>query len=203
MTISITKKLTILTLIPLLAIMLSPSLVSESFAIDMVTCNKGDVLVQKTHTGNHACLSENSAKTVESRGWGTIVETNENITSPGSLLTLSRANVPATIPMHQGFYNGDEVYYIITDSSDQTHADVITENQGWKVELAPLLKNAPATALSKTYMFTNGIDGDGVHKYQGEVFTSTPAQADVYSALTSHIHVTWEDAVTLLQCKLS
>jgi len=196
MTISITKKLTILTLIPLLAIMLSPSLVSESFAIDMVTCNKGDVLVQKTHTGNHACLSENSAKTVESRGWGTIVETNENITSPGSLLTLSRANVPATIPLHQGFYNGDEVYYIITDSSDQTHADVITENQGWKVELAPLLKNAPATALSKTYMFTNGIDGDGVHKYQGEVFTSTPAQADVYSALTSHIHVTWEDAVT-------
>ncbi|MDH3834418.1 MAG: hypothetical protein OES34_09715 [Nitrosopumilus sp.] len=112
------------------------------------------------------------------------------------LRTLQGANVPATIPLHQGFYNGDEVYYIITDSSDQTHADVITENQGWKVELAPLLKNAPATALSKTYMFTNGIDGDGVHKYQGEVFTSTPAQADVYSALTSHIHVTWEDAVT-------
>lgn len=196
MTISIPKKLTILTLIPLFAIMMSPNLISESFAIDMVTCNKGDMLVQKTHTGNHACLSENSAKTVESRGWGTIVETNENITSPGSLLTLSRANVPATIPMHQGFYNGDEVYYIITDSSDQTHADTITKNQDWKVELAPLLKNAPVAALSKTYMFTNGVDGDGVHKYQGEVFTSTPAQADVYSALTSHVHVTWKDTVT-------
>jgi len=111
----------------------------------------------------------------------------------GSLLRLSRANVPATIPMHQGFYNGDSVYYIITDSSDPTHAEVITENQGWQVELAPLLANAPAEALSKTYMFKNGITGDGVHGFQGEVFTSTPAQPDLYSALTSHVHVTWND----------
>ena len=113
---------------------------------------------------------------------------------PGSVLRLSRANVPATIPMHQGFYNGESVYYIITDSSDPTHADIITKNQGWQVELAPLLANAPDAALSKTYMFTNGVDGDGVHGFQGEVFTSTPAQADVYSALTSHVHVTWDDA---------
>ncbi|MFB5609503.1 MAG: hypothetical protein ACE5Q5_04700, partial [Nitrosarchaeum sp.] len=65
-----------------------------------------------------------------------------------------------------------------------------------KVELAPLLKNAPAKALSKTYMFTNGISGGGVHGYQGEVFTSTPAQPEVYSALTSHVHVTWKDDTT-------
>ena len=112
-----------------------------------------------------------------------------------SVLRLSRANVPATIPMHQGYYNGENVYFIITDSSDPTHADIITENQGWQVELAPLLKNAPVEALSKTYMFTNGIDGDGVHGFQGEVFTSTPAQEDVYSALTSHVHVTWNEGV--------
>ena len=114
----------------------------------------------------------------------------------GPELRLSRANVPTDIPMHQGYYNGEDVYFIITDSSDPTHADVITENQGWQVELAPLLKNAPDEALSKTYMFTNGIEGDGVHGYQGEVFTSTPAQADVYSALTSHVHITWNEGVT-------
>lgn len=114
----------------------------------------------------------------------------------GSLLRLSRASVPAQIPLHQGFYNGGQVYYIITDSSDKTHADTISKNQNWKVELAPLLKNAPAKALSKTYMFTNGIAGDGVHGFQGEVFTSTPAQSDVYSALTSHVHVTWKDGTT-------
>ena len=113
--------------------------------------------------------------------------------SMDSKLKLSRANVPATIPLHQGYYNGEDVYFIITDSSDPTHADIITANQGWKVELAPLLANAPAEALSKTYMFTNGIEGDGVHGFQGEVFTSTPAQPEVYSALTSHVHVTWNE----------
>ena len=77
----------------------------------------------------------------------------------GSVLRLSRANVPATIPMHQGYYNGESVYFIITDSSDPTHAEIITANQGWQVELAPLLKNTPDEALSKTYLFTNGIEG--------------------------------------------
>lgn len=191
-------------MIPLMMIFVSPNIISDSFAIDMVTCKDGDVLVKKTHTGNHACLHESSAKKVEARGWGTIVSANDNVTvvegeeiaSPGSLLALSRANVPATIPMHQGFYNGEPVYFIITDSSDPTHAQVITENQGWKVELAPLLANAPAEALSTTYMFTNGVPGDGVHNFQGEVFTSTPAQPETYSALTAHVHVTWNDGAT-------
>jgi hypothetical protein len=122
--------------------------------------------------------------------------TEETESDLGTVLRLSRANVPTTIPLHQGYYNGENVYFIITDSSEPTHAEIITKNQGWKVELAPLLKNAPEEALSKTYMFTNGIAGDGVHGFQGEVFTSTPAQADVYSALTSHVHVTWNDGAT-------
>lgn len=204
MTSKFTKNLTMLAMIPLLAIFVTPNIIAESFAIDMVTCKDGDVLVKKTHTGNHACLHESSAKKVEARGWGTIVQSNDNVTmeemeavvSPGSLLTLSRANVPATIPMHMGYYDGDSVYYIITDSSDPTHAELITENQGWKVELAPLLANTPESALSTTYMFTNGIEGDGVHGFQGEVFTSTPAQPEIYSALTSHVHVTWNDGKT-------
>ncbi|MHA7647436.1 DUF7482 domain-containing protein [Nitrosopumilus sp. S4] len=114
----------------------------------------------------------------------------------GSVLRLSRANVPATIPMHHGYYNGEDVYFIITDSSDKTHADIITKNQGWQVELAPLLKNTPKAALSKTFMFTNGVEGGGVHGFQSEVFTSTPAQAEKYSALTAHVHVTWKEGTT-------
>ncbi|MFY9301334.1 MAG: hypothetical protein WAO91_09125 [Candidatus Nitrosotenuis sp.] len=108
-------------------------------------------------------------------------------------LRLSRANVPATIPLHKGWYNGEAVYFIITDSSEQKHADIITERQGWRVELAPLLANAPKAALSTTYIFTNGIKGDGIHGFQDEVFTSTPGQPDTYSALTSHVHVTWNE----------
>ena len=114
----------------------------------------------------------------------------------GSLVRLSRANVPATIPLHMGYYNGESVYFIITDSSDPTHAKVITESQGWKVELAPLLANTPDEVLSTTYMFTNGVKGNGIHGYQGEVFTSTPAQPEMYSALTAHVHVTWNNDAT-------
>ena len=107
MTINFEKRWTVFALIPLLMVAVSPAILSESFAIDMVSCSEGHVLVQKTHTGNHACLTESSAKTVESRGWGTIVSSNDSVISAGSLLTLSRANVPATIPMHQGYYDGE------------------------------------------------------------------------------------------------
>ncbi|MCZ6582163.1 MAG: hypothetical protein O6761_03200 [Thaumarchaeota archaeon] len=113
----------------------------------------------------------------------------------GSVLRLSRANVPAIIPMHQGFFNGDSVYFIVTDSSDEKHADIVTEQQGWKVEVAPLLAMAPESALSPVYIFKNGVEGNGVHGFQVEVFSSTPAQDD-YSALTAHVHVTWNDDAT-------
>ena len=193
MAINFEKRWTGLVLIPLLMVAVSPAIFSESFAIDMVTCSEGHVLVQKTHTGNHACLTESSAKTVESRGWGTIVSSNDSVTSVGSLLTLSRANVPATIPMHQGYYEGEDVHFIITDSSDESHADLITDNQGWKVELAPLLKNSSDEALSTTYLFTNGVSGQGIHGYQNEVFSSTPAHPEIYSGLSKVVHVSWND----------
>lgn len=203
MTSIFTKNLAILAMISLLMVFVSPNIISESFAIDMITCNEGDVLVEKTLTGNHACLHESSVAKIEARGWGHAVLANDNVmmtegeemVSHISSLPLSRASVPATIPMHQGFYDGSLVHFIITDSSDPTHAELITEKQGWQVELAPLLANAPDEALSKTYIFTNGMPGNGIHGFQGEVFTSTPAQSDVYSALTSHVHVTWSDGV--------
>jgi len=145
----------------------------------------------------------NNIQVIEEPSSEGILETREmknsigvSVTAVDPALTVSKANVPVTIPLHQGYYMKQPVYYIITDSSDKTHADIITKNQGWKAELAPLLANATKDALSKTYMFTNGVKGNGVHGFQGEVFTSTPAQPDTYSALTSHIHVTWDDAAT-------
>lgn len=116
--------------------------------------------------------------------------------APGSVLKLSRANVPTEIPLHKGFYNGEVVYYIVTDSSEQKHADIITKAQGWKVELAPLLAKTPKSALNPVYVFTNGIQGNGIHGFQSEVFASTPAQPEKYSAIRSHVHVTWDEQQT-------
>jgi len=107
-------------------------------------------------------------------------------------LLLSRTNVPATIPMHKGMYNNGTVHYIITDTNDQTHADTITQRQDWKVELAPPLSDTPNEALQTVYTFTDGVEGDGIHGYQQEIFSSTPVQTDEYSALGSITHVLWK-----------
>jgi len=114
----------------------------------------------------------------------------------GSVLKLSRTNIPTIIPLHKGFYNGEAVYYIVTDSSEQKHADIITKAQGWKVELAPPLAKTPKAALDPVYVFTNGVQGNGIHGFQSEVFASTPAQPEKYSAIRSHVHVTWNEKQT-------
>ena len=107
-------------------------------------------------------------------------------------LKLSRANVPAVIPMHMGIFQGESVNYIITDTNDATYSELITENQGWKVELAPPLSNVTEEALGTIYVFKDGISGNGIYGNQEEVFSSTPTQRDEYSALRSITHVSWK-----------
>jgi hypothetical protein len=105
---------------------------------------------------------------------------------------LSRTNVPATIPMHKGIYEGSQVLYIITDGSDEDYTKILTEKQGWNVELATSISKVPEEALEQLFIFKNGIKGDGIYGFQDEVFSSTPSQESEYSALNSVIEVTWK-----------
>jgi len=105
---------------------------------------------------------------------------------------LSRTNVPATIPMHKGIYEGNEIYYIITDGSDKNYAKTISDKQEWNVEFAPVLADVPEKTLQKLYVFKNGIKGNGIYGFQNEVFSSTPSQKSEYSALNSIVEVTWK-----------
>jgi len=107
-------------------------------------------------------------------------------------LELSKANIPVTIPMHKGIFNSTSLFYIITDSSDQEFAKVISEKQNWKVEFSPPIGNAPPIALQKIYVFTNGITGNGIYGFQDEVFSNTPDQESEYSPLSSIVEVTWK-----------
>ncbi len=109
---------------------------------------------------------------------------------PSSL--LSRTNVPATIPMHKGIHEGNQVLYIITDGSDEDYAKILSEKQGWNVETASSIANVPENSLQKLFIFKNGIKGDGIYGFQDEIFSSTPSQESEYSALTSVIEVTWK-----------
>ena len=105
---------------------------------------------------------------------------------------LSRTNVPATIPMHKGIYEGNQVLYIITDGSDEDYAKTITEKQEWNVEIAPVIADVPENTLQKLFIFKNGVKGDGIYGFQNEVFSSTPSQESKYSALSSVVEVTWK-----------
>lgn len=105
---------------------------------------------------------------------------------------LSRTNVPATIPLHTALHEGKEVLYIITDGSSEDYSDKITDIQGWNVEVAPPLKDAPSESLQTMYVFTNGEKGNGIYGYQSEVFSATPSQDSSYSALNKIVEVSWK-----------
>ena len=144
----------------------------------------------------HSLNSKEFTSTVSVDGWirgqpTEIIMQKIEVQKEPSLL-LSRTNVAAIIPMHEGLYNGNSIFYIITDSSQQEYAEMITKNQGWKVETAPPIKNTPENTLQKIFIFKNGVKGDGIYRHQKEIFSSTPSQELEYSALNSVIEVTWK-----------
>ncbi len=102
---------------------------------------------------------------------------------------LQEPHVPVTIPMKVGFFEKDSVYYILTDSSNQTIAE--KASKGWNVQFAPKLRWAPALSQDPVYVFTNGAKGDGIYGYQNEVFASTPEQ-ESYSPLRNMVLVSWK-----------
>ena len=145
----------------------------------------------------HSTNSEKFTSTVSVDGWirgqpTEVIMQKIELEKEESSSLLSRTNVPATIPMHKGIYGGSQVLYIITDGSDEDYTKILTEKQGWNVELATSISKVPEEALEQLFIFKNGIKGDGIYGFQDEVFSSTPSQESEYSALNSVIEVTWK-----------
>ncbi len=145
----------------------------------------------------HSTKSDQFTATVSVDGWirgqpTEVLQPKIVVQKEEPSLKLLRANVNATIPMHQGLFNAESVYYIITDSNNEEFAELITKKQNWRVELAPPLSKISDDILNSVYVFKEGRKGDGIFGYQNEVFSSTPAQKEEYSALHSVIYVSWK-----------
>ena len=145
----------------------------------------------------HSSNSKKFTSTVSVDGWIRglpidVISQKIELEKKESSSLLSRTNIPATIPMHKGIYNGNPVLYIITDSSDKDYAQIITEKQGWNVELSTIISDVPNDILGKLFVFKNGIKGDGIFGFQSEIVSSTPSQESEYIALTSVVEVTWK-----------
>lgn len=119
---------------------------------------------------------------------------------PGSVLKLSRTNVPIDIPLLKGYENGNEIYFIATDVSDEKTAADATNMTGFEVNYAPVLAQTPESARAQAYTFTNGISGDGPFGFQVPVTTAKPG-AEGYSPLWQINLVAWNDNATPRELK--
>ena len=107
-------------------------------------------------------------------------------------LRLSYANMPVTIPLEKGLYDGKDVYYITTESSDSDTAQAITKYDNFPVTFAPALAKSPNSALSNIYIFKNGVSGSGILGFQTDVFDAIPTESK-YSPIWKVNYVEWKD----------
>lgn len=104
---------------------------------------------------------------------------------------LFEPQIPVTIPYHHGLFNGSQILYIITDSSDAAFADHVSDMQDWDIQTAPLLSNASIPSdLGRVYVFADGIYGDGLYGFQDEIFSTTPGYN--YTSLALVNIVSWK-----------
>ena len=126
-----------------------------------------------------------------------------NIT--GSSLFSFNPDVPITIPMIDGYYNGTKVFFIHTEVSDKSMADMMTKMINFPTLYVPELAKEGTDVsklknLSKIYVFTNGVPGTspyggGPFMFQIDVFDSIPGQGN-YSNFRVPYLVTWNDNAT-------
>jgi hypothetical protein len=100
----------------------------------------------------------------------------------------------------KGYENGHEIFFIATDASDNKTATQITNQTGFKVNFAPLLAKTPEAARGQTYVFTNGIQGQGPFGFQLLVVNAKPGD-EGYSPLLQSNVVKWNQGITAKEIK--
>jgi len=120
--------------------------------------------------------------------------------SPGSVLKLARASIPIDIPLAKGYENGNEIFFIATDASDEKIAQQATKLLGFKVNFSPLLSQTPESALGQAYAFTNGVTGKGPFGFQIPVLSAKPGDP-AYSPLLHVNTVTWKEGSPFKELK--
>jgi hypothetical protein len=142
---------------------------------------------QQTPAGQSNTSSPQGNNTISSAG-------------PGSVLKLSSASVPMDIPLMRGYENGNEIFFIGTDVSDEGVATMLTNLTGFKVNHAPLLAQTPQDARGQVYIFENGVEGNGPLGFQIPVASAKPGD-EGYSPLQQVNLVSWTDQSAAIELK--
>ena len=109
-------------------------------------------------------------------------------------------NAPITMPLIDGYYNGEKVFFVHTEVSDKNMADMMSMMINFPTLHVSDLANMPQSEMSKVYVFTNGIAGSGPYgggpfMFQIDVFDSIPGQMGYSQFRVPHL-VTWNDNST-------
>ncbi|MDP8932445.1 MAG: hypothetical protein M3O70_28835 [Actinomycetota bacterium] len=105
------------------------------------------------------------------------------------------AEVPRVPPVF-AYYDDREVFFIHTEASDPSVAQMLQQMMGSPVPVVASLAQVPQRALGNVYVFTNGFSPQGTPAgpfgFQPDVFDSAPGDPD-YTPLRRVVKVTWND----------
>jgi len=117
----------------------------------------------------------------------------------GTMMPDMQFNVdaPITMPMIDGYYNGEKVFFVHTEVSDDDMAQMMSTMINFPTLHVSDLANMPQSEMSKVYVFTNGIAGSGPYgggpfMFQIDVFDSIPGQMGYSQFRVPHL-VTWSE----------
>lgn len=124
----------------------------------------------------------------------------QRVPQPGSERENSTQPAESTpIPSIVGYYEGQRIQFVHTETSDPAIGAHLTRKSGSPVVVVSALAEAPETVLSDVYVFANGVVPDdepqGPMGYQADVFDTAPGD-EGYSPLRAVLQVHWNDDAT-------
>lgn len=104
---------------------------------------------------------------------------------------------PPRFPPVFAYYEGEEVFFIHSETSNPEVSQMLTDMMGGSpVLVVDSLAEIPAELLGTVYVFTNGVEPEdtpaGPMGFQPDVFDSAPGDAD-YTPLRRIMVVSWAD----------
>jgi len=107
------------------------------------------------------------------------------------------ARAPITIPMIDGYYNEEKVFFLHSEVSDADMAQMMSKMINFPTLYVPELNNISQDDIGKIYVFTNGIPGTdpyggGPFFFQIDIFDTIPGQEGYAQFRTPHL-VTWSE----------
>lgn len=156
-----------------------------------VMCKEGLELILKDSNFSPACVTKETADKLVQRGWASshlpkndpmmkkMIE--DKTMKETTIETTFKIGQEVKVPIIDGYYNGQKIFFIHSEVSDSSMAQMMSSMVNFPTLYTSELKNIPTEDLSKVYVFTNGIPGTepyggGPFMFQIDVFDSVPGE---------------------------